>query len=77
MQKTITFGSSVEPKFILNDCKSMIISESAYQVETYTGRKRYAATNDPVFITLHGSKGTSPEMRLTNSKKKFTFGSGK
>ena len=46
----------------------MITSESTYEVETYTSlNKRYASTSDPVFITLHGSKGTSPEMRLHNT----------
>ena len=56
----------------------MIILESTYEVETHTASLniRYAATNDPVYITLYGSKGSSPEMQLNNTVK-FTFDYGK
>ena len=56
----------------------MIILQSTYEAETHTAslNKKYATTSDPVYITLYGSKGSSPEMQLNNTVK-FTFNYGK
>ena len=41
-------------------------SESTYEVEAYTNIAPNAQTSNYIYITLHGTKGSSPRMLLDN-----------
>lgn len=46
-----------------------------YDVTVYTGAKKYAGTSSSVFVTLHGDKGVSAELKLHhNSSDDFSKG---
>lgn len=42
-----------------------VTSDKIYLVKVVTGTKFFGGTDQPVFLTIHGSKGVTKEIHLT------------